>query len=178
MKKACEFCKGEICSPRKNSKFCSRSCSIKMNHKNGCYNYDMLRTINIGRPSIFKGVTNPELSKRQTENNVSKRPKVREKMSKAKLKYYREDGNHPWNYIDGTSRNRKYRKAEWLVKIKEIYERDNWTCQDCGKHGDLLNAHHILPWTGNPEKAFDDDNIITLCVPCHSRRHKTQEISK
>lgn len=73
-------------------------------------------------------------------------------------------------------KERKYRLAEWLVKIKEIYKRDNYTCQTCGKKGGLLNCHHILPWSGNPELAFDNENLITLCVPCHSRVHKLQQL--
>lgn len=119
-----------------------------------------------------KGHKNPTWSKRQKENNVSKRPEVRKKMSLARKRYYAK-GNHPWNYIDGSSKNRKYTWKKWINFAKEIYERDNFTCQECGKKGGLLNAHHILPWAGNPSLVFNPENIITLCVPCHSRIHMT-----
>jgi len=120
--------------------------------------------------SPFKGKKNPELSKRQTENNVSKRPEVRKKISLAKKEYFSK-GNHPWNYIDGSSRNRKYGKKEWINLAKQIYGRDDYTCQRCGKKGGLLNAHHIIPWAGNPELRFEKDNLLTLCVPCHAKEH-------
>jgi len=81
-------------------------------------------------------------------------------------------GNKPYNYIDGSSKNRKYTKKKWINFAKQIFERDNWTCQDCSKQGGQLNAHHILPWAGNPNLIFDKDNIITLCVSCHTKLHQ------
>ena len=128
-------------------------------------------------PIWNKGKPNPELSKRQKENNVSKRPKVKKKMSEAKIKYYAA-GNKPWNYKDGSSRNRKYTKAKWVKLAKEIYKRDNWTCQKCGKKGGLLNAHHIIPWAGNEELRFNEDNLITLCVPCHAKIHYKDNLGR
>lgn len=83
-------------------------------------------------------------------------------------------GKRPWNYVDGSSRNRKYTMKKWIKLAKECYKRDNWNCQECGKHGGLLNAHHILPWAGNPQLAFELNNLITLCVPCHSKIHNNK----
>jgi|SRR3990167_5458601 len=133
-------------------------------------NWNIKDTSKMSHPAWNKGKKNPELSKRQKENNVSKRPEVREKMKKAKIEYYK-NGGHPPNYIDGSSRNRKYRLKEWIEIAKKIYERDHYTCQICNKKGELLNAHHIIPWAGNPNLIFDLNNLITLCVPCHSRIH-------
>ncbi len=118
-----------------------------------------------GRVPWNKGKPNPELSKRQIENNVAKRPEVREKMSKARL------GVRPWNWNGGGSRNRKYTKLQWRKFAKEIYKRDDWTCFDCGKKGGTLNAHHLKPWSRYPQLAFDEMNIITLCLKCHASRH-------
>ena len=121
------------------------------------------------------GKKNPELSKKQKENNISKRPEVRLKISLAMKKYF-EEGNHPWNYKGGHSKNRKYANKEWFKLIKECYKRDNWTCQICNKHGGQLNAHHIIPWSEDPKKALELDNLITLCVPCHSKIHYSNTI--
>ena len=172
--KICIGCGKRYMSKRTDKKYCNRKCYIK-NHKtwNEGLKFPRDKYPNCGmtgKTAWNKGISNPELSKRQTENNVATRPEVRKKIKEGQLNYYAK-GNHPVNYIDGSSRNRKYRLARWLQTAKEVYERDNYTCQVCGKKGGLLNAHHILPWAGNPELAFDKDNIITLCVPCHSKIH-------
>ena len=52
-----------------------------------------------------------------------------------------------------------------------VYERDNYTCQDCGERGGKLNAHHIKPWAKHPELRLDLSNGVTLCKKCHTARH-------
>ena len=53
---------------------------------------------------------------------------------------------------------------EWR---RQIYERDDYTCQICGQHGGNLNADHIKPIRLYPELALDLENGRTLCVGCH-----------
>ena len=48
-----------------------------------------------------------------------------------------------------------------------VYERDDYTCQCCGKRGDKLNAHHIHSFAFNEELRYDINNGITLCEECH-----------
>lgn len=52
---------------------------------------------------------------------------------------------------------------------KKVYERDNYTCQECGATGVYLNAHHIKPFILFPEYRFDLSNGITLCLKCHAK---------
>lgn len=59
---------------------------------------------------------------------------------------------------------------EWSYAVKS---RDNYTCQECfgSNMKKRLCAHHIKPKETFPELAFDVDNGLTLCNPCHSRLH-------
>ena len=57
---------------------------------------------------------------------------------------------------------------EWR---KLVFERDNYTCQKCGKRGKKLNAHHIESFNNNPDKRILIDNGITLCQTCHKNFH-------
>jgi hypothetical protein len=64
----------------------------------------------------------------------------------------------------------KSRGDNWQSRSREVRKRDNYTCQNCGKHA--VSVHHIKPY-----RLFNDDwqsanvlsNLITLCVSCHTR---------
>jgi len=53
-----------------------------------------------------------------------------------------------------------------------IFERDNYTCRDCGKRGGEINAHHLKSFKKFPKLRYEIDNGITLCKQCHKLRHK------
>jgi len=54
---------------------------------------------------------------------------------------------------------------------KAVFERDSYTCQECGAKDKFLNAHHIIPMSENIDKALDIGNGKTLCVDCHQQKH-------
>lgn len=81
-------------------------------------------------------------------------------------KMCRDCHKHTYHEIP-IDRNRNASKV-WR---KEVYERDNWTCQACGKHGGDLRAHHLEAYDANPDKRFDLDNGVTLCTNCHTAFH-------
>jgi hypothetical protein len=68
---------------------------------------------------------------------------------------------------------------DWNKIRKEIYERDNWECQECGEkcHNTAkrkIQCHHIdFDITNNISS-----NLITLCASCHCKTnfHKTDWI--
>lgn len=55
---------------------------------------------------------------------------------------------------------------------KQVYERDNYTCQSCfdNKGGNLV-AHHILNYSSNKHLRTEIHNGITLCKSCHTSFH-------
>jgi hypothetical protein len=49
-----------------------------------------------------------------------------------------------------------------------VYSKDWYTCQCCGKsHGINKQAHHLHNFSDNEELRYDVDNGITLCDECH-----------
>ena len=65
------------------------------------------------------------------------------------------------------------REVNSLVR-QMVFERDNWTCQICGKtiKEAPLHVHHMDPATQNPMFQNDMDGCITLCMHCHKMAHK------
>lgn len=61
------------------------------------------------------------------------------------------------------ARNNTYYK-EW---IRKVFQRDNYTCQCCGKRGGDLNAHHLYNFAEYEDLRYEVDNGITLCPQCH-----------
>ena len=91
--------------------------------------------------------------------------------------------NHP-NWRGGVTKlAEKIRKSlEYKQWRFNVFQRNNWICQECGKRGNYLNAHHypkefnqIL--AGNNIKTiteasrcrelWDINNGVTLCQSCH-----------
>lgn len=52
---------------------------------------------------------------------------------------------------------------------KSVFERDKFTCQECGQVGGRLQADYIKPFCKYPEFRFDIFNGRTLCVSCHRK---------
>lgn len=81
------------------------------------------------------------------------------------------EANGMWRGGVSRNKNGNHQSRQWR---KKIYERDNYTCQDCGaKSGNgkevILNADHIKPWALFPELRFDLNNGRTLCIDCHKK---------
>ena len=79
------------------------------------------------------------------------------------------------NWSGGKQRERhngSYKYSDWRLKV---YERDNFTCQNCGQKGGKLNAHHIFKWSEYNSLRFELWNGITLCEKCHKKEHSTKQ---
>lgn len=64
------------------------------------------------------------------------------------------------------------REVNSLVR-QMVFERDNWTCQICGKtiKDGQLHCHHMDPVAQNPMFQNDINSCITLCKGCHKMVH-------
>lgn len=89
----------------------------------------------------------------------------------------RKGENNP-NWKGGVSYEYEGRLSlECLDWKKNVYKKDNYTCQCCGaKNGKgkhiTLNAHHIFNWNDYEGLRYDINNGITLCDKCHIEFHK------
>lgn len=72
-------------------------------------------------------------------------------------------------------KDRRY--PEYYEWRRQVFERDDYTCQICGLRGGRLNAHHIQSFAKFPELRTDLTNGVTLCKDCHSTYHRKIEHS-
>lgn len=84
----------------------------------------------------------------------------------------KQSGLNHWNYNPNlTLEDRiKFRNTEkWR---KNVYAKDNYTCQYCDKKGGEINAHHRNSWKNFPRQRYLVDNGITFCEKHHKQFHK------
>ena len=84
---------------------------------------------------------------------------------------HRSTGNQSNNWKGGVTPVHRLLRASIKMKIwrQKVFKRDNFTCQECGATGVLLNADHIKPFAKFPRLRFSVKNGRTLCVPCHRK---------
>lgn len=63
---------------------------------------------------------------------------------------------------------------DWRQRAATVYERDGYTCQNCGAQGGPLgdaelHAHHIVDVSSGGSHA--PSNLVTLCQECHIATH-------
>lgn len=84
-----------------------------------------------------------------------------------KIEHEIVDGEHGYRLtspIKGKGKRRHYVSAK---KRKEIFKRDNYTCELCGNKYDIseLQIDHKIPlYKGG---SLEDDNLQTTCVECN-----------
>lgn len=110
---------------------------------------------------LQSGEDNPMYGKKHPEETIQK----------MKISHEGQVGENASNWQGGiTSENDKFRNSiYYTIWRTSVFERDDYTCQDCGQKGSILNAHHILPYTDwrDPKISLNIDNGITLCEDCH-----------
>jgi 5-methylcytosine-specific restriction endonuclease McrA len=64
--------------------------------------------------------------------------------------------------------------TEVVFSRKNIYLRDNYTCQYCGKKGGSLTIDHIIPKSRGGEDSWE--NMVVCCARCnHKKGNRTLE---
>jgi Restriction endonuclease len=87
----------------------------------------------------------------------------------------RSSGINP-KYDDPSNHDGKY-PPDWDARRKAVYERDNYTCQDCGLRsgphagdgGAILHAHHLISLRDGGRHHLA--NLVTVCQYCHDGIH-------
>jgi hypothetical protein len=65
--------------------------------------------------------------------------------------------------------NHRLSTKEWETIRRSVIERDGGRCTQCGNTKSLI-VHHVIPWLVC--KNDNENNLITLCRPCHYRIEK------
>ena len=84
--------------------------------------------------------------------------------------WYGKNKTPPWRR---TKKEQRF-LPKYITWRSLVFERDGYTCQECGKVGVTLNAHHKKHYAYFPKLRFDVDNGVTLCKNCHKKRHKVR----
>lgn len=109
---------------------------------------------------------------------IPKRKEYNHKFCSPKCKYNALKGKEPdslklkrgvrprTSFHNHTNRRNSAFDVEWRNRV---FERDNYTCRECGKRGYPIEAHHIKPFKAYPQYRFEINNGITLCKACHRK---------
>lgn len=100
---------------------------------------------------------------------------------------WREDQNPDWfdPSFDHVAFSRKFghvRRSRFASKLwgkfrDAILDRDGRKCAKCAlpwsdDDPTMLHVHHVEPVKKNRDRIFDDENVVTLCRPCHWLEHR------
>lgn len=138
-----------------------------------------------GQPSLFNGSMLSEES----------RQKIAEAHKRNGHVPYLKDGK-PWmlgrkgtlstNWKGGVTPERQavYSSLEWKAASKAAWDRDQATCQRCGKQcatkkdRHVFDIHHIVKFEDSIALRCEVSNLVVLCEPCHYWVHSDANLKK
>lgn len=65
----------------------------------------------------------------------------------------------------------KLKDPRWQRKRLEIFERDSWLCQSCGRPDITLQVHHLKYLKDTEPWDYENSFLITYCEVCHETEH-------
>lgn len=145
-----------------------------------------------------KGIPHTEETKKKISTSKKKNPnrywlgkhrsnETKRKISKAHLqnpvRYWlgkkrecmTKENNPNWKGGISVERAAIWHSQEYKKWRKSVFERDNYTCQECQLKNKALEAHHIKAFAKYPKLRLDIDNGITLCKECHKATRGKEE---
>ncbi len=168
--KVCKNCGKDFKGVLKN-KYCSKNCY-----------YQNIKGRRLSPSTEFK---------KGHKNSVESIKKTTERMRGNKywmLVKNRPKGENHIHWKGGITEVRKkfWDSSKYKKWRKEIFERDNYTCQECGLGGVYIEVHHIkereiifrenniktLQQALDCEELWDKNNGTTLCKKCHNLTKK------
>lgn len=63
-----------------------------------------------------------------------------------------------------------YGNKRWRNLREKVMLRDLYTCQICGTKAEKI--HHIIELSEDIRKAYDIENLVSLCRDCHFAVHR------
>ena len=136
-----------------------------------------------GQPSAFKG-------HKHTQENRERFRQLRMKDGhvpylKNGKHWLKQEGSHSPAWKGGVTPLRQviYSSEEWKQAVKEVWKRDNATCQRCGKRqndkrNDKFAIHHKYLFSDKPYLRTNVDNLVLLCRDCHLFVHSKRNAEK
>jgi len=82
------------------------------------------------------------------------------------------------NLWKGGTASKRVLIGAWTRQIApQVHRHFDHTCQRCGLRGSehQLHAHHLVPVYADPSQAYEIENLVTLCQPCHTLIHKLHQ---
>lgn len=78
---------------------------------------------------------------------------------------------------DNREASKVHHSNKWTKLSLRVRERDKFLCVYCLKHDKRINTsgievHHIVPIESDSDKAYDSDNLISLCREHHEQAEK------
>lgn len=156
----CKRCKVEFKSYHKNRVYCSKKCLNKSLEKE-----KIILTCGFCKKDYEEYPSKLKVIKKRNH-------KITFCNKKCMNKYFVKENAPNWIEDRSLLKERRPRSTyEYTKWRKEVFKRDNYTCQWCKIRGIELSAHHIKKFSLHEDLRTEISNGITLCDPCHKKTY-------